>query len=40
MVPQINLSKRVVDSVLYGAWKEIRELMAVEGGYISGSIFF
>jgi hypothetical protein len=26
--------------VLYGARKEIREIMAVEGGYISGSIFF
>jgi hypothetical protein len=40
MVPKINLSKRVVDSLLYGAWKELREIMAVEGGYISGSVSF
>jgi hypothetical protein len=40
MVPQMNLSKRIVDNVLLGAWKEIMDTMAVGGGYISGSVVF
>lgn len=40
MVPQINLSKRVVDNILLGAWKkERREIVAVDGGHILDSIF-